>query len=176
MVKDEKKNGSIETYKKNCFFFKKKINYLFMKKIYYKILENGLELYNLKKATEDSAGFDLVAAVNKKITLKPNTTLLIPTGFSIQLPRGFEAQVRPRSGLALKNSITVLNTPGTIDADYRGEVCVILINHGKKKFDILRGMRIAQIIFMELPKIKLEKKNRLSNTKRGEGGFGSTGT
>ena len=113
---------------------------------------------------------------NKKITLKPNTTLLIPTGFSIQLPKGFEAQVRPRSGLALKNSITVLNTPGTIDADYRGEVCVILINHGKKKFDILRGMRIAQIIFMELPKIKLEKKNRLSNTKRGEGGFGSTGT
>ena len=134
-----------------------------MKKIYYKILENGLELYNLKRATEDSAGFDLVAAVNKKITLKPNTTLLIPTGCLLYTS-------------ALKNSITVLNTPGTIDADYRGEVCVILINHGKKKFDILRGMRIAQIIFMELPKIKLEKKNRLSNTKRGEGGFGSTGT
>ena len=77
--------------------------------------------------------------------------------------------------MALKNSITVLNTPGTIDADYRGEVCVILINHGKKKFDILRGMRIAQIVFMELPKIKLEKKITLSKTKRGKGGFGSTG-
>ena len=146
-----------------------------MKKIFYKILENGLELYDLKKATKDSAGFDLVAAVNKKIALRPNTTVLIPTGFSIQLPTGYEAQVRPRSGLALKNSITVLNTPGTIDADYRGEVCVILINHGKKKFDILRGMRIAQIVFMELPKIKLEKKITLSKTKRGKGGFGSTG-
>ncbi|MBD22748.1 MAG: dUTP diphosphatase [Alphaproteobacteria bacterium] len=147
-----------------------------MKKIYYKILENGVELYNLKKATTDSAGFDLVAAINKKIILKPNSTTLIPTGFSIQLPKGFEAQVRPRSGLALKNSITVLNTPGTIDADYRGEVCVILINHGKKKFEIIKGMRIAQIVFMELPKIKLEKRQALSKTKRGKGGFGSTGT
>tara|TARA_B100000524_G_C23561325_1_gene338422 strand:- start:360 stop:803 length:444 start_codon:yes stop_codon:yes gene_type:complete len=147
-----------------------------MKKIYYKILENGVELYNLKKATADSAGFDLVAAINKKIILKPNSTTLIPTGFSIQLPKGFEAQVRPRSGLALKNSITVLNTPGTIDADYRGEVCVILINHGKKKFEIIKGMRIAQIVFMELPKIKLEKRQALSKTKRGKGGFGSTGT
>ena len=137
-----------------------------MKKIFYKILENGLELYNLKKATKDSAGFDLVVAVNKKIALRPNTTVLIPTGFSIQLPTGYEAQVRPRSGLALKNSITVLNTPGTIDVDYRGEVCVILINHGKKKFDILRGMRIAQIVFMELPKIKLEKKLHFQKLKR----------
>ena len=83
-------------------------------------------------------GLILLLLVKKKVALKPNTTVLIPTGFSIQLPKGFEAQVRPRSGLALKNSITVLNTPGTIDADYRGEVCVILINHGKKKFDILR--------------------------------------
>ena len=147
-----------------------------MKKIYYKILENGFELYNLKKATEDSAGFDLVAAIDKKIIIKPNTTALIPAGFSIELPKGFEAQVRPRSGLALKNSITVLNSPGTIDADYRGEVCVILINHGKKKFVVNRGMRIAQLVFMELPKIKLEKRVTLSKTKRGKGGFGSTGT
>jgi dUTP pyrophosphatase len=147
-----------------------------MKKIYYKILENGFELYNLKKATEDSAGFDLVAAIEKKIIIKPNTTALIPAGFSIELPKGFEAQVRPRSGLALKNSITVLNSPGTIDADYRGEVCVILINHGKKKFVVNRGMRIAQLVFMELPKIKLEKRVTLSKTKRGKGGFGSTGT
>lgn len=147
-----------------------------MKKIYYKILENGFELYNLKKATEDSAGFDLVAAIEKKIIIKPNTTALIPAGFSIELPKGFEAQVRPRSGLALKNSISVLNSPGTIDADYRGEVCVILINHGKKKFVVNRGMRIAQLVFMELPKIKLEKRVTLSKTKRGKGGFGSTGT
>jgi len=146
-----------------------------MKKIYYKILENGLELYNLKRATEDSAGFDLVAAVNKKITLKPNTTLLIPTGFSIQLPRGFEAQVRPRSGLALKNSITVLNTPGTIDSDFRGEICVILINHGQIPFKITRGMRIAQIIFKETPEVNLVEVDELDNTKRGSGGFGSTG-
>ena len=147
-----------------------------MKKIYYKILENGFELYNLKKATEDSAGFDLVAAIEKKIIIKPNTTALIPAGFSIELPKGFEAQVRPRSGLALKNSITVLNSPGTIDADYRGEVGVILINHGKKKFLVDRGMRIAQLVFMELPKIRLEKRVTLSKTKRGKGGFGSTGT
>ncbi len=100
----------------------------------------------------------------------------MPTGFSIQLPKGFEAQVRPRSGLALKHSITVLNTPGTIDADYRGEVCVILINHGKKKFEIIKGMRIAQIVFMELPQIQLVKRNILNKTKRGKGGFGSTGT
>ena len=119
---------------------------------------------------------NIKSSTAKNCSTTCDINLLVPTGFSIQLPKGFEAQVRPRSGLALKNSITVLNTPGTIDADYRGEVCVILINHGKKKFDITRGMRIAQIIFMELPKIKLEKKNRLSNTKRGEGGFGSTGT
>ena len=147
-----------------------------MKKVYYKILENGFELYNLKKATEDSAGFDLVAAIEKKIIIKPNTTALIPAGFSIELPKGFEAQVRPRSGLALKNSITVLNSPGTIDADYRGEVCVILINHGAKKLVVDRGMRIAQLVFMELPKIRLKKRAILSKTKRGKGGFGSTGT
>ena len=147
-----------------------------MKKIYYKILDNGVEFYNLKKATDGSAGFDLIAAIKEKIILESNNTALIPTGFSLQLPKGFEAQVRPRSGLALKNSVTVLNTPGTIDADYRGEVCVILINHGKKKFEINRGMRIAQIVFMELPKIKLEQKDSLSKTKRGKGGFGSTGT
>ena len=146
-----------------------------MKKIFYKILDNGVGLYNLKKATKDSAGFDLVAAIKNKIVLKPNSTTLVPSGFSIQLPKGFEAQVRPRSGLALKNSITVLNTPGTIDADYRGEVCVILINHGKKKFEIIRGMRIAQMVFMELPKIELAKKKILTKTKRGSGGFGSTG-
>ena len=146
-----------------------------MKKIFYKILDNGVELYNLKKATKDSAGFDLVAAIKKKIILKPNATTLVPTGFSIQLPKGFEAQVRPRSGIALKNSVTVLNTPGTIDADYRGEICVILINHGKNIFEIDPGMRIAQLIFMKLPEIELNVTQELDETDRGSGGFGSTG-
>ena len=91
------------------------------------------------------------------------------------MPNNFEAQVRPRSGLALKNSITVLNTPGTIDSDYRGEICVILINHGQMSFKINRGMRIAQIIFKETPEVNLVEVDELDNTKRGSGGFGSTG-
>ena len=146
-----------------------------MTKIFYKILENGTDLYNLKKGTEDSAGFDLMAAIEQKIILKPNTTELIPAGFCIEMPKDFEAQVRPRSGLALKNSVTVLNSPGTIDADYRGEVGVILINHSQKNFDIHRGMRIAQIIFSRVPKTVLIEKSSLSKTKRDQGGFGSTG-
>ena len=146
-----------------------------MTKIFYKILENGTDLYNLKKGTEDSAGFDLMAAIEQKIILKPNTTELIPAGFCLEMPKDFEAQVRPRSGLALKNSVTVLNSPGTIDADYRGEVGVILINHSQKNFDIHRGMRIAQIIFSRVPETVLIEKSSLSKTKRGQGGFGSTG-
>ena len=146
-----------------------------MTKIFYKILENGTDLYNLKKGTEDSAGFDLMAAIEQKIILKPNTTELIPAGFCLEMPKDFEAQVRPRSGLALKNSVTVLNSPGTIDADYRGEVGVILINHSNKNFDIHRGMRIAQIIFSRVPETVLIEKSSLSKTKRDQGGFGSTG-
>ena len=146
-----------------------------MTKIFYKILENGTDLYNLKKGTEDSAGFDLMAAIEQKIILKPNTTELIPAGFCLEMPKDFEAQVRPRSGLALKNSVTVLNSPGTIDADYRGEVGVILINHSQKNFDIHRGMRIAQIIFSKVPETVLIEKSSLSKTKRDQGGFGSTG-
>tara|TARA_Y100000589_G_scaffold249803_1_gene237898 strand:- start:919 stop:1362 length:444 start_codon:yes stop_codon:yes gene_type:complete len=146
-----------------------------MVKILFKILANGKELYNLQKATKDSAGFDLVAAIDKDTILGSSQSTLIPCGFSIQMPENFEAQVRPRSGIALKNSVTVLNSPGTIDADYRGEIGVILINHGKKEFIISRGMRIAQIIFMELPKIELEEKIELDKTVRNKGGFGSTG-
>jgi len=146
-----------------------------MTKIFYKILENGTDLYNLKKGTEDSAGFDLMAAIKEKITLKPSSTELIPAGFCLEMPKDFEAQVRPRSGLALKNSVTVLNSPGTIDADYRGEVGVILINHSNKNFDIHRGMRIAQIIFSRVPETVLIEKSSLSKTKRDQGGFGSTG-
>ena len=96
--------------------------------------------------------------------------------FLLKCLENYEAQVRPRSGIALKNSVTVLNSPGTIDADYRGEIGVILINHGTKKFKISRGMRIAQIIFAELPKVKLEEVKKLKSTKRNTGGFGSTGT
>jgi dUTP pyrophosphatase len=146
-----------------------------MTKIFYKILENGTDLYNLKKGTEGSAGFDLMAAIEEKITLKPNTTELIPAGFCLEMPKDFEAQVRPRSGLALKNSVTVLNSPGTIDSDYRGEVGVILINHSQMNFDIHRGMRIAQIIFSRVPETVLIEKSSLSKTKRDQGGFGSTG-
>ena len=146
-----------------------------MTKIFYKILENGTDLYNLKKGTEDSAGFDLMAAIEQKIILKPNTTELIPAGFCLEMPKDFEAQVRPRSGLALKNSITVLNSPGTIDSDYRGEVGVILINHSQKNFDVHRGMRIAQIIFSKVPETVLIERSSLSKTKRDQGGFGSTG-
>ena len=146
-----------------------------MNKILFKTLENGKGLYKLQKATLGSAGFDLVAAILDKKSLKPNETLLIPCSFSLQLPSTFEAQVRPRSGIALKNQVTVLNSPGTIDSDYRGEVGVILINHGKKDFDVERGMRIAQIIFQKLPEIEIIESENLSRTDRDKGGFGSTG-
>ena len=129
-----------------------------------------------KYATYDSAGLDLEAANNDNITLAPGETRLIPTGLAIALPEGYEAQVRPRSGLALKHSITVLNTPGTIDADYRGEVGVILINHGKTDFIISKGMRIAQMVINKYEKAEISVVANLDNTERGTGGFGSTGT
>ena len=146
-----------------------------MNKILFKPLNNGKDLYKLKKATSGSAGFDLVAAIEDTIFLAPGSSILVPCGFSLELPKNFEAQVRPRSGLALKNSITVLNSPGTIDSDYRGEIGVILINHGEKKFEINRGMRIAQIVFVKLPEIEIIESKKLSQTDRGKGGFGSTG-
>ena len=146
-----------------------------MEKILLKILDNGKDLYKPQKATIGSAGFDLVAAILDKKLLKPNETLLIPCGFSLELPKSFEAQVRPRSGIALKNQVTVLNSPGTIDSDYRGEIGVILINHGKKSFDVERGMRIAQIIFQKLPEIEIIESETLSKTDRDKAGFGSTG-
>ena len=146
-----------------------------MKEILVKTLKNAEGLYPLKKATENSAGFDLVAAIDKRIIIAPSQSALIPSGFSLEMPEDLEAQVRPRSGLALKNLITVLNSPGTIDSDYRGEICVILINHSKEIFTVERGMRIAQIIFMQLPKIKIKDVDSINSTKRGVGGFGSTG-
>lgn len=126
-------------------------------------------------STQQSAGLDLRAELQHPITLKPGQRNLIPTGLKIALPHGYEAQVRPRSGLAYKHGITVLNSPGTIDADYRGNVGVILINHGSESFTIENGERIAQLIITKFVQIEWDEVNDLSITSRGEGGFGSTG-
>lgn len=125
--------------------------------------------------SECAAGFDLYAAVQETAQLAPGDRLLIPTGFAIALPPNMEAQVRPRSGLALKKGITCLNSPGTIDADYRGEVGVILINHGNEAFSVTRGDRIAQMVIQYVPTIEWELVNELLATERGTGGFGHTG-
>ncbi|MGI6713100.1 MAG: dUTP diphosphatase [Bacillota bacterium] len=125
--------------------------------------------------TEGSVGMDLVAAVEESVTVNPGNTILIPTGIKIQLPSGYEAQIRPRSGLALNYGITVLNSPGTIDSDYRGEIKVILINLGNQVFEIKRGMRIAQIVFAEVSKVEWADYISLEETTRNSGGFGHTG-
>jgi len=127
--------------------------------------------------TARAAGLDLLAAVpeNAPIVLEPGTYVLVPTGLSIALAAGFEAQVRPRSGLAAKHGVTVLNAPGTIDADYRGEVAVLLINHGKGAFTIRRGERIAQMVITPVAQAQLVPVSTLPSTERGTGGFGSTG-
>jgi len=141
-----------------------------------KQLENGNDLELPFYATLASAGMDLRAAVQEDVVLKPGERTLIPCGFAMALPVGYEAQVRPRSGLALKQGVTVLNTPGTIDADYRGEVCVILINLGQEAFTINRGMRIAQMVIAPVTQAIPQVVTDLDETERGEGGFGSTGT
>jgi len=127
--------------------------------------------------TPDAAGFDLVAAVpaDTPMLIRPGAHSLVPTGLSIELPRNYEAQVRPRSGLAAKHGITVLNSPGTIDADYRGEVQVLLINLGSEPFEIRRGERIAQMVVAPVTRVTLRETKQLSSTARGAGGFGSTG-
>jgi dUTP pyrophosphatase len=127
-------------------------------------------------ATEHSAGMDLLAAIKEDVTLAPGKRMLVPAGISIALPEGYEAQVRPRSGLAYKNGVTVLNAPGTVDADYRGEVGVILVNHGDEPFVITRGMRIAQMIIAQYARATWSQVENLETSARGEGGFGSTGT
>lgn len=128
--------------------------------------------------TAGAAGMDLIAAVPKDqpLTLAPGARALVPTGLAIALPQGFEAQVRPRSGLAAKNGVTVLNSPGTVDCDYRGEVKVILINHGAEPFLIERGSRIAQMVVAPVTQARLSEVETLDETARGQGGFGSTGT
>jgi len=139
-------------------------------------LEHAVGLQLPTYATDQSAGMDLSAALTEAIELGPGDRALIPTGLSIALPPGYEAQIRPRSGLAVKNGVTVLNSPGTIDADYRGEIKVILINHGQKSFTVERGMRIAQMVVEKYETVGWQVVDSLEETDRGEGGFGSTGT
>jgi dUTP pyrophosphatase len=127
-------------------------------------------------ATEGAAGMDISAAVGSDVLLAPLETKLIPTGFSIELPNGYEAQIRPRSGLALKHQIGILNSPGTIDSDYRGEVKILLTNFGKEPFVVKRGDRIAQMVIHRYTRVEWEKVDQINTTSRGSGGFGHTGT
>ena len=138
-------------------------------------LPHGADLALPAYATPGSAGLDLLAAILDDISLAPGSRVLMPTGLAIALPEGYEAQVRPRSGLALKNGVTVLNSPGTIDADYRGEIGVILINHGDAPFVVTRGMRIAQLIVAPVTQLSWVETTELPTTTRGTGGYGSTG-
>jgi len=139
-------------------------------------LPHGADLKLPSYETEDAAGMDLCAAVTEDVVVAPGARALIPTGLAIALPPGYEAQVRPRSGLALRNGISLVNTPGTIDADYRGEVGVILINHGDEPFTVDRGMRIAQMVIAPVIRARWQETDNLPETARGAGGFGSTGT
>lgn len=138
-------------------------------------LPGNEDLPKIEQMSSGASGFDLRAAVSEAIVLEPGRWRLVPTGISIAMPVGLEAQVRPRSGLALKHGITVLNTPGTIDADYRGEIGVILLNLADEPFEIQRGDRIAQLVFQYIAPVKLEAVEQLDETTRGIGGFGHTG-
>ncbi len=126
-------------------------------------------------ATKGAAGIDIAAAIDRPICLQPGKIMAIPTGFAMELPTGYEAQIRPRSGLALKNGVTIANAPGTIDSDYRGEIAVILLNNGSEAFTITRGMRIAQMVFAAVTIAIPVEVNNLDGTERAAGGFGSTG-
>ena len=144
-----------------------------MSKVLIKRLNPSVELPAYK--TDGASGMDLMAFINKPITLKPKSSCLVPTGLSLAFSSDFEIQIRPRSGLAAKNNVSVLNTPGTIDSDYRGELKVILFNHGNVDFLINNKDRIAQMILTPIIKMDLEETNNLPDTVRGKGGFGSTG-
>ena len=144
-----------------------------MAKVLIKKLDPAVELPTYK--TDGASGMDLMALLNEPINLKPNSSCLVPTGIAVAFSSDFEIQIRPRSGLAAKNSISVLNTPGTIDSDYRGEIKVILFNHGKNDFSINNKDRIAQMILTPVNKMEFEETDNLPETVRGEGGFGSTG-
>lgn len=136
-------------------------------------LENGCENFCPKKAHPDDAGYDLYSRIDA--VLEPLSSMAIPVGFAIELPAGYEAQIRPRSGLAAKHHITVTNSPGTVDSNYRGEIKAILYNLGREPFSIQRGDRVAQMVICELPEIELVEATELSETDRGSGGFGSSG-
>lgn len=140
-----------------------------------KRLANGEGLPLPTRMTAQAAGFDLPAAVAEPVVLKPGDIRLVPCGFAMALPAGYEAQVRPRSGLASRHGVTLANTPGTIDADYRGEVQVVLINLGREPFTVERGMRIAQMLVLPVPPVRLIEVEALDATDRGAGGFGHTG-
>jgi dUTP pyrophosphatase len=140
-------------------------------------LDHGRGLELPRQQTAGAAGVDLLAAlgISETVTIASGARAVVPCGFSIALPTGYEAQVRPRSGLAAKYGVTVLNTPGTIDADYRGEIKVILINHGAENFEIRRGDRIAQMVVAPVSAVAFTERETLDDTERGSGGFGSTG-
>ena len=144
-----------------------------MVKVLIKKLKSSVKLPSYK--TNGASGMDLMAYMDKSIELKPGEACLVPTGLSVAFPDKYEIQIRPRSGLAAKNNISVLNTPGTIDSDYRGEIKVILFNHGNKNFKISNNDRIAQMILTPVIKMDLEETNELPGSVRGVGGFGSTG-
>ena len=128
-----------------------------------------------RQMTAGAAGLDLPAAVSDPLAIAPGGFVAVPTGFRVAFPTGYEGQVRPRSGLAARHGVTCLNTPGTIDADYRGEVKVLLVNHGREPFVVTRGMRIAQMVVMPVPRVGVVEVDTLDETERGAGGFGSTG-
>ena len=144
-----------------------------MVKILVKKLNSRVKLPSYK--TKGSSGMDLMAFLNEPVSINPQTSKLIPTGISIAIPENTEVQIRPRSGLAAKNNISILNTPGTIDSDYRGELKVILYNHGDREFIVNNGDRIAQMVLVPIIKATFEEVESLPETIRGEGGFGSTG-
>jgi len=125
--------------------------------------------------TSHSAGMDLYADLTEEVTLSPGSRMLVPTGIAIALPDGYEAQIRPRSGLALKHGIALVNSPGTVDSDYRGEICIIMINHGSEPFVIAPGERVAQMIIARFARVEWQEAAELACTGRGEGGFGHTG-
>ena len=144
-----------------------------MVKVIIKKLDSSVQLPTYK--TDGASGMDLMAHIEKPINLKPGKSCLVPTGLSVAFSEEYEIQIRPRSGLAAKNNISVLNTPGTIDSDYRGEIKIILFNHGSKDFIINNNDRVAQMILTPVIKMELEEKSELPKSIRGEGGFGSTG-
>jgi dUTP pyrophosphatase len=144
-------------------------------KVYFKRVNTEIQNPIPEYKTEGSAGMDIASASLKDIIIHPGETKLIPSNFILEIPKGYEGQVRPRSGLALKYNVTVLNSPGTIDSDYRGEVKVLLINHGKKDFTVKFGDRIAQLIISKCEQAELILSKNLSDTERGSGGYGSTG-